>query len=39
MEKETAAHSSALAWSIPGTEEPAGLPSMGCTQSDTTDAT
>ena len=28
-EKETATHSSVLAWSIPGTEEPGGLPSMG----------
>ena len=39
MEKEAAPYSRALAWSIPGTEEPAGLPSMGRTQSDTTDAT
>ena len=29
MEKETAAHSSVLAWRIPGTAEPGGLPSMG----------
>ena len=29
LEKETAAHSSVLAWRIPGTEEPGGLPSMG----------
>ena len=29
MEKEMAAHSSVLAWRIPGTEEPGGLPSMG----------
>ena len=29
MEKETAAHSSVLAWRIPGTGEPGGLPSMG----------
>ena len=27
-EKETATHSSVLAWRIPGTEEPGGLPSM-----------
>ena len=27
--KEMAAHSSILAWRIPGTEEPGGLPSMG----------
>ena len=26
---EMAAHSSILAWRIPGTEEPGGLPSMG----------
>ena len=30
VEKETAAHSSILAWRIPGIEEPGGLPSMGC---------
>ena len=29
MEKEMATHSSILAWTIPGTEEPGGLPSMG----------
>ena len=29
LEKEMASHSSALAWRIPGTEEPSGLPSMG----------
>ena len=29
MEKEIATHSSVLAWRIPGTEEPGGLPSMG----------
>ena len=34
-----ATHSSVLAWRIPGTEEPSGLPSMGCTESDTTEAT
>ena len=28
-EKETATHSSILAWRIPGTEEPGGRPSMG----------
>ena len=27
--KEMATHSSVLAWSIPGTGEPGGLPSMG----------
>ena len=34
-----ATHSSVLAWRIPGTEEPGGLPSMGSTESDTTDGT
>ena len=29
LEEEMAAHSSILAWRIPGTEEPGGLPSMG----------
>ena len=29
LEKEVATHSSVLAWRIPGTEEPSGLPSMG----------
>ena len=29
LEKELAMHSSVLAWRIPGTEEPGGLPSMG----------
>ena len=29
LEKEMATHSSVLAWRIPGTEEPDGLPSMG----------
>ena len=29
MEKEMAPHSSTLAWKIPWTEEPGGLPSMG----------
>ena len=29
LEKEMATHSSILAWRIPGTEEPAGLQSMG----------
>ena len=36
LERETATHSSVLAWRIPGMGEPGGLPSMG---SDTTDAT
>ena len=29
LEKEMATHSSVLAWSIPGTGEPGGLPSLG----------
>ena len=29
LEKEMATHSSGLAWRIPGTGEPAGLPSLG----------
>ena len=29
LEKEMAAHSSVLAWGIPGMGEPGGLPSMG----------
>ena len=29
LEKELATHSSVLAWRIPGTGEPGGLPSMG----------
>jgi len=29
LEKEMATHSGILAWRIPGTEEPGGLPSMG----------
>ena len=29
LEKEMATHSNVLAWRIPGTEEPRGLPSMG----------
>ena len=28
LEKEMATHSSVLAWRIPGTEKPSGLPSM-----------
>ena len=37
-EKAMATHSSILAWRAPGTEEPDGLPSMGRTESDRTDA-
>ena len=29
MEKEMATHSSVLAWRVPGTGKPGGLPSMG----------
>ena len=29
LEKDMATHSSVLAWRIPWTEEPGGLPSMG----------
>ena len=38
-EKAMATHSSTLAWQIPWTEEPGGLPSLGRTESDTTEAT
>ena len=34
LEKEMAAHSSILAWRIPGTEEPGGLCLWGRTESD-----
>ena len=39
LEKEMETHSSALAWRIPGTGEPGGLPSPARTESDTTEAT
>ena len=39
LEKEMATHSSVLAWRIPGTEEPDGLPSWGYTELDMTEAT
>ena len=39
LEKEMATHSSVLAWRIPGTGEPGGLPSMESQESDTTEAT
>ena len=39
LEKEMATHSSVLAWRIPGTAEPGGLPSMGHTEPDTMEAT
>ena len=34
-----ATHSSVLAWRIPGTGEPGGLPSLGSHESDTTEVT
>ena len=37
LEEEMATHSSMLAWRIPWTEEPGGLQSMGCTESDVTE--
>ena len=39
LEKEIATHSSVLAWRIPGTGEPGGLPSMGLHRVETTEAT
>ena len=39
LEKEMATHSSVLAWRIPGTGEPGGLPSMGHTELAMTEAT
>ena len=39
LEKEMATHSSVLAWRIPGMTEPAGLPSYGVAESDTTEVT
>ena len=37
MEKEMSTHSSILAWKIPWAEEPGGLQSMGCKESDVTE--
>ena len=37
LEKGMATHPSILAWRIPWTEEPGGLQSMGCNESDTTE--
>ena len=37
LEKETATHSSILAWKIPWREEPRRLQSMGCKELDTTE--
>ena len=39
LEKEMATPSSVLAWRIPGTGEPGGLPPMGHTESDMTEVT
>ena len=39
LEKTMAPHASTLAWTIPGTGEPGGLPSMGRTELDMTEAT
>ena len=39
LEKETATHSSGLAWRIPGTGSLVGCPLWGRTESDTTDTT
>ena len=39
LEKGMATHSSVIAWRIPGTGEPGGLPSMGSHRVDTTEAT
>ena len=39
LEREMGAHSSTLAWEIPWTEEPGGLQSRGCTESDTNEGT
>ena len=36
LEKETASHSSILAWEIPWTENPSGLQSMGSEEQDMT---
>ena len=37
LEEGMATHSSILAWRIPWTEEPGGLPSQGLKESDTTE--
>ena len=39
LEEGMVTHSSVLAWRIPGAGEPGGLPSMGRSGSDTTEAT
>jgi len=37
LEEDMATHSSILAWRIPWTEEPGGLQSWGCKESDMTE--
>ena len=37
LEKDMATHSSTLAWKIPWREEPGGLQSMGCKESEMTE--
>ena len=37
LEEAMATHSSILAWTVPWTEEPGGLQSTGCKESDTTE--
>ena len=39
LEKEMATHSSVLAWRLPGTAEPGGLPSWGHIELDITEMT
>ena len=39
LEEGMATHSSILAWRIPWTEEPGGLQSTGCKESNTTEVT
>ena len=39
QEESIATHSSILAWRIPWTEEPGGLQSLGCKESERTEAT
>ena len=39
LEKEMVTHSSIFAWNIPLAEEPGGLQSMGCKESDTNEHT
>ena len=39
LEEHMATHSSVLAWRIPWTEDPGGLQSLGCIESDTTEHT